>query len=120
MSASTDISKFLAGLGKAKERGRAAARRALDRFGEHVLGDAQQLTPVKTGFLQNSATAEPAQDLGGKLTKEIGFNASYAAPVHERLDVHHAIGQAKFLSTAVERNAPKLADYVVNEVKKAL
>ena len=26
-----------------------------------------------------------------------GFTASYAAPVHENLDAHHPVGQAKFL-----------------------
>ena len=44
-----------------------------------------------------------------KITKEIGYNAEYAAAVHERLDMTHDYagsgnpnGQAKYLETALE------------------
>ena len=120
MSASADISKFLAGLGEAQRRVEAAALQAVDQFGEHVIGDAQQLTPVKTGALKASGTTEPAVREGGKITKRIGFNTDYAAAVHERLDLHHAQGQAKYLETAVRNNAAKMAPFVAERVKRAL
>ena len=120
MSASTDISKFLAGLGEAKQRGIAAARRSVDRFAKRVIGDAQQLTPVDTGALAASGTTEPAKMSGGKITATIGFNTEYAAAVHERLDLNHVQGQAKYLETAVRNNTPKMAEFVIDEVRKAL
>ena len=120
MSASADISSFLAGLGEARQRAEAAAVRAVDQFGEHVIGDSQQLCPKKTGALAASGTTEPAELVGGKVTKRIGHTVDYAAAVHERLDLHHDQGQAKFLETAVRRNAPKLAGFVIDQVKKVL
>jgi hypothetical protein len=121
MSASTDVRQFLKGLAQAEQRSKDAARKALDQFGEHVLGDAQQLTPVDTGALKASGYTEPVTvDAGGEMAKPIGFNTSYAAAVHERLDVHHDQGQAKFLETAIRNNQPKLAPFIADRVKKAL
>jgi hypothetical protein len=116
MSASVDISKFLDGLKKAGEKKRAAAIKALDIAGEQIIGDAQQLTPVKTGALQASGTTEPAKDDGSSIMKTIGFNTNYAAAVHERLDQKHSIGQAKFLSTAMTQDAAKVLKYVADQV----
>jgi hypothetical protein len=120
VSASTNIADFINALGEKKEAAQHAAVRALDQFGEHVLGDAQQLAPVDTGFLKASGTSKPAEESGGKVTKVIGFNASYALAVHERLDLHHDQGQAKYLETAVRNNASKLEPFVIDEVKKVL
>jgi hypothetical protein len=116
MSASSDISKLLAGLAKAKIAKLNAAIRAVDIFGEQVIGDAQQLTPVKTGALQASGTTLPAEVNQGKVTKMIGFNTNYAAAVHERLELHHEIGQAKFLYTAMRNNQNKFAPFVAAKV----
>lgn len=120
MSAGIDITGILRGIGEAKRRAEAAALRSMDRFGEHVIGDSQQLCPVDTGALQGSGTTLPAELKGGKIEKTIGHNTNYAAAVHERLDQHHEKGQAKFLETAIRNNAPKLGEFVGSEVKKAL
>jgi hypothetical protein len=117
---SADISKFLKGLQKAKAAKRRAVRRAVDVFGEHVIGDAQQLVPVYTGFLAASGTTLPAGETGrDRIEKVIGFNAGYAAAVHEVLTAHHEQGQAKFLETAVRENRPKFAPFVAARVKAA-
>ena len=112
-----DPSNFIRGLQAARERQIAAALRAVDQFGEHVIGDAQQLTPVDTGALQASGTTEPATIDGTLITKTIGFNTNYAAAVHENLTAHHDHGQAKYLSTAMEENAPKLAPFVAGQMQ---
>jgi hypothetical protein len=110
MSASVDIRKLLAGLGKAKVAKLNAALRAVNIFGEHVIGDAQQLTPVDTGALQASGTTLPAELGAGGITKLIGFNTNYAAAVHERLDVAHG-GHNK-------RQQAELAAAKANHAKK--
>jgi hypothetical protein len=120
MSTGTDISKLLAGFAQAKERARAAALKAINEFGEHVIGDAQQMVPVDTGALAASGTTLPAVEKGNTVEKVIGFNTDYAAAVHERLDVHHEQGQAKYLETAVRENASKLSQYVADRVKASL
>lgn len=120
MSASANITKFLAGMAKGHAKARAAALKAVDVYGEKVLGDAQQLCPVDTGALVASAKADPAVLEGEGVTKRLSFNTDYAAIVHERLDVKHPVGQAKYLSTAIERNRPKFNDFVAGKVKAAL
>lgn len=118
---SFDVSKFLRGLeGPAQQRVRKAGLRAVDMFGEHVIGKAQQVTPVKTGALQNSGTTLPAVASGSGISKTIGFNTNYAAAVHERLDQFHSQGEAKFLETPMRTEAAKLRPFVEAEMRKAL
>jgi hypothetical protein len=116
--ASADISKFLTGLKEARARKIAAAVRALNQFGEHVIGDAQQITPKRWGDLQASGTTLPAEISGEKIVKVIGFGMFYAVFVHENLEAHHDHGQAKFLSAAVRANAPKMGPFVAGEISK--
>jgi hypothetical protein len=40
---------------------------------------------------------------GGNITVEVGYAAPYAIYVHEDLQAHHTVGEAKFLSKAVYR-----------------
>lgn len=120
MSASSDMSGMLAGLGAARQRGLAAAVRGLDAAGEHVIGDSQQLAPVATGALKASGTTLPAEAKGGSIEKLIGHNVGYAAAVHERLDQKHTQGQAKYLETAVRNNTSKIAELVADAVQLAL
>lgn len=120
MSASADISGMLRGLRQARARGVAVAKRALDVAGEQVIGDAQQLTPVDTGALAGSATTLPAEEKAGSIEKTIGFATDYAAAVHERLDQHHEVGQAKYLETAMRNDAEKVAAYVAERIRKEM
>lgn len=120
-----DVSRMLLGLRRRRERGVAAAVKAVDQFGEHVLGQAQSLTPIETGKLKDSAAADPAELKGNRITKTIGFNTDYAAAVHERLDLDHSKnknpeGQAKFLEVPMKRAAPRLAEFVGERVRKAV
>lgn len=92
------------------------AAKALEQFAAHVIGDAQQLCPVLTGFLQASGTWEPAEVKGDSITVVIGFNAIYAAAVHENLTARHLVGQAKYLESAIQANAPKLPGWMESNV----
>jgi hypothetical protein len=142
MPASIDIRDMLRRLGEAQRRGEAAAERAVDQFGEHVLGEAQLLAPQSpsqqfvpgirkpqiqnpkwtghSGALRDSATSEPVQNRNGLITKVIGFNTVYAARQHEELDYQHTNGQAKYLETALRRNTPKMAEFVGDRVRRAM
>lgn len=115
-----DISKLIQGAQEAHDKGIEAALRGMDLFGEHVIGDSQQLTPVDTGALAASGTTRPAKVEGDTIEKTIGHNTSYAAAVHEVTTNRHKQGQAKFLETAMNKNAPKLENFVGRQVQKAL
>lgn len=120
MSASANIAKFIKGTQAAKARARRAAKRALEVFGAKVIGQAQEMVPVDTGALAASGVFPDAVEEGDQITQTIGFNTNYAAAVHERLDQKHTQGQAKFLSTAIERMKPKFEPFVAGQVKKAM
>ena len=87
--------------------------------GRIVLGRAQQLVPVNTGALLASGDIDeklPGPPAPGRARRTGRFIAgipgvritfgsrevNYAVPVHERTDVHHPIGQAKYLETALK------------------
>jgi hypothetical protein len=122
MAGTVDVNAFIQSLqGEAQPRLIRAATDALDRFSNHVLGEAQKITPVDTGALVGSATAEDAVVADGKISQTIGFDTDYAAAVHERLDLHHKPPtQAKFLETVMRANADKLGVYVQSAVNKEL
>lgn len=120
MSAYADISQFLAACKNNRELAVQAGLRAMDRAGEQVLGDAQELCPVETGFLKASAYSQPAFIQGNVIKKVIGFNADYAFWVHECLDLHHPDGQAKFLETAMRRSKDKVIRFVLDAMEGAI
>lgn len=121
MAGSVDISKFLASLKQeVQPRARKAAKKAVRIFAEHVIGEAKELVPYLTGDLSGSATVQEVVDDGTDIYTYVGFNMYYAAAVHERLNVKHPQGQAKYLETALRANAPKFAGFIIDEVNKEL
>ena len=76
-----------------------------------VAENSKALTPVDTGALRASHTvSEPITDSDG-ISVKIGAGgptAPYSVYVHEDLEAHHEVGQAKFLQTAVSNAARTL------------
>lgn len=116
-----DLSEFLSAVRTGSQAVRRAAARGLDRVGLQILSEAQDKCPIDTGHLQNSAVGVPAEVTDGAITKTIGFNAAYAAAVHENLNAHfntqaNPNAQAKFLESTMrqweDRFGPALADAV--------
>ena len=87
---------------KSDERMRAALQIIAD--------DATQRTPIDTGQLRKSQYIRKVQNEGWV----IGNEAPYSLHVHERLDVNHPIGEAKFIEKAV---AAKMTEFL-NELTK--
>lgn len=84
------------------------ASQALNAIGEETMTDAKDQTPVQYGVLKNSGhVAQHATP--GDLEVVLAFGTEYAVYVHERLDVRHTNGNAKFLERAVNKTASHLA-----------
>jgi hypothetical protein len=116
-----DFAKFFANARTACEaKAVPAALKAATQFGAVVIGQAENLCPVLTGFLKASGTWEPATQTADTITCVIGFNCKYAAAVHERLELHHPQGQAKFLEAAMQAQTANFGPYVANAIKDAL
>lgn len=115
-----EIKPLLAALDKLEAAQAGAAANALSQFGHHLVGQSQLYTPRETGFLQNSVfVSEPVIGVDS-IEVTVGHNARYAAAVHERLDLHHKEGQAKYLERAVRENEPKLAPFVAKKLQEAV
>lgn len=80
----------------------AAVRRAavagLRHAAEETRTYAVNITPKDRGHLRESA--EVSVD-AGNLEAAISYNTPYAVYVHERTELNHKVGQAKFLETAI-------------------
>jgi hypothetical protein len=79
----------------------------------------RERTPVLTGALRAShETSEPFRE-EDTLSCEIsvgGPAAPYAVWVHEKVEIHHKVGQAKFLESAVLEAGPGLPARIANRV----
>lgn len=128
MSDDADLSELIKGIENGAKRVMDEALVAVDLFAEvPLISDAQELTPIESGFLKDSAnTGDPAKVEGDTIVKFLGFNADYAGPRHDGLPVEDAgekvnpLGQNKFLTESLKRNADKFAPYVAGRIRDAL
>ena len=96
-----------------------AAAIALNEIAETTVTDAKEHTPVQYGTLRASGhvseTATPDD-----LSVTLAFGTSYAVFVHENLNAHHDVGEAKFLEHAVQRTAVSFPERMAAEMKSIL
>jgi hypothetical protein len=78
---------------------------AIGRESERLMTMAKMLTPVDTGALRSSGRVEGPINVSSHGATFVlaygGVALDYALRVHEDLQMHHDVGQAKFLETPV-------------------
>lgn len=77
----------------------------------------EKLQQVVAALQARAAKAMKASDV----SVVVGFTAAYAVYVHENLDAHHPVGQAKFLEEPVRRLGGKggeLSQMIGEDLKK--
>jgi hypothetical protein len=83
-----------------------ASAAALYMMGLRALAIAIRKTPVDTGRLRaTNYCAPPEVAQGGMMTVTLGFGTAYGIYVHERTDLKHTSGEAKFLQKALDEIA---------------
>lgn len=89
-----------------------ALGRILHEEAELFMPKSVRRTPVDTGALRNSATVPEPELIGSVgVVQEMGYGSTavdYAIPVHERLDVHHPVGEAKYLERPFLEERPAI------------
>lgn len=70
----------------------------------------KQRTPVDTGNLKASTFTRKAPS--GALNVQIGYTAAYAVFVHEDMEAAHAVGQPKFLESALNDNQANILEII--------
>ena len=86
-----------------------------------VLHDSLQQVPSETGALASTATVWGPKVIDGQVVGRVGYDgekavnprtgqpvSDYVVPVHERLDLHHPTGKAKFLEEPWNRHIKDL------------
>lgn len=117
---SDELKRVLEALG---DRARQAAAPALHQEHEAIMTEAKKRTPVDTGALRNSGHVSPPEIKGDTVVSEGGFGgvaAPYAVIVHERLDVHHLVGQAKFYESAITDAQSGMEGRLAERMRKAM
>jgi hypothetical protein len=92
-----------------------AAPRALAMGAEHIRAAAVELTPVETGRLAGTAAVHVDGD-----TASITYDGPYARYQHERLDLRHEHGQAKFLEQPLATEKDTALGIVAEQIRQAL
>ena len=138
----TGTKEVIAALQALKDRAPESLEGGLFEFGSLVEGDAKVLTPVRTGNLRASGytitpTLESLSEMSDvdpesralavrsaeQITAVVGFGGPaqrYALIQHERTDFHHAVGQAKYLETAVTGRAQDMPDVLAARMRRDL
>ena len=91
---------------------------ALLDCGNDLQQKAVDITPIDTGALRASAFTEA--ESGGNPSVIVGFEEEYAIYVHENLEAHHDVGQAKFLEQPLKENADKYVGHVRDKVQELI
>ena len=102
-----------------------AALIALDRVtGPQVICDAikeEPTVPKKTGNLRRTQALEPARLVGKDIEKVVGFEADYAAAVHEAPNDRNWTepgSGAKFLETKLMKNKERYMEKTARTIKE--
>lgn len=122
MSRVTGVRAILQNISKAKRVNLAALKKGLVKAGLHLQRASQQVVPVDTGALKNSAfTRVKGEGRGRKdLRVEVGYTMDYALVVHEDPDARHAAGKTyKYLERPAREQRQVLRQIIFSELKKA-
>lgn len=111
----TGLEKVNANLRQFARRVPDRAARALNVVAEETMTDAKARTPVDTGTLRRSGKVHDHAS-ARKLTAGLSFATEYAVYVHERTDIRHPNGEAKFLENAIKFTSLFFAARVANEI----
>ena len=93
----------------------------LRKFGGLVESESTRRVPVDTGELRSRVFNEGPMKDGAEYTQVVGYEKfggdwslgnAYAVAVHERVEIRHRVGEAKFLENAVNALAGEYAVYL--------
>lgn len=93
-----------------------AAAAALNAVAEETMTDAKNRTPVEFGTLKRSGKVEQHAK-PNDLSAVLSFGTEYAVYVHERTNLRHRVGEAKFLERAVAFTSRWFEQRIANELK---
>ena len=97
--------------------------RALYIEGERIMMVSKHLVPVDTGVLRNTGHVTLPERTDHGVLVVLGYGgpaAPYAIHVHERTNVPHKVGQAKYLETPAVEAAAGMPNRIRDRLKRRL
>lgn len=92
--------------------------------GNNLMADSKEnYVPVDLGVLTNTGYVTLPEKVGSVLVVELGFGGpaeAYALPVHERTELRHEVGEAKYLEKPYDLRRPKIARNVAALARGAI
>lgn len=89
---------------------------ALNEVAEETMTDSKEHTPVEFGVLKGSGHvfqhATPA-----RMEAKLAYGTEYAIYVHERTELRHEVGEAKFLENALNRTSSTIAKRITSKMR---
>lgn len=76
--------------------------------------------PVDYGTLKRSWLVDAPKFKGSEISVDVGYGTHYAIFVHERTDVSHSTGQAKFLEDAIKEESGGFSKKLAKRAEKIL
>jgi hypothetical protein len=92
--------------------------KAMTQEGNIELAEMRRRTPVEFGPLRASLSMT-VERRGSQITLEFGAggpSAPYAMYVHERTELHHRIGEAKFIERPIKESAPYFSERIARRI----
>lgn len=112
------LKRIQAALRKVQQRDAVRVRRALLKTGLTLQRFSQELVPIDTSALKNSARTK-AEGTGFDTAVTVSYGTEYAVFVHEDLEAQHAPGKsAKFLETPLRTRQTELRQVFEDEMKR--
>ncbi len=116
MASVTGVGTVVKRLMTAKSEVASGMERGLVKAGLMLQRASQQLVPLDTGALKNSAFTRKVGS-GFSTDVQVGYTQEYAVFVHENLEAHHPIGQAKFLEQPARDLRPDMIALIRAEAR---
>ena len=98
----TGVREAQKALAKTKRRYKNALGASIYVEALDIIGKSLLQTPVDTGRLRQSHFVERPSAIRGNPTVRLGYGTNYARIVHERTDLAHKVGNAKFLKRPLD------------------
>jgi len=116
-----DSSSFDSGISAYVSSRIALAMKGLKASGERLKEKSVARTPIDTGELRSRAFVSPVTSSEDSMSVTVGYESEdplYAVYVHERTDVHHKIGQAKFLESSLHEMSSEFLSMMKEVLEK--
>lgn len=105
------------------ERMQQGAKAGAYQAAGNIITEAKERCPVDVGTLAGSGYAGQPTIEGSILTVPMGFGGpaeDYAIVQHEKLELHHAKGEAKFLERALDSQRGDVGPLIAARIREAL